>query len=63
MAENEVVEVVPSAPKRNWDASAAVIAAFIGLLALLLSAYTAHLQRTQVRAQVWPALQAGRRQT
>lgn len=41
---------------RNWDALAAVIAALIGALALLVSGYTAYLQRTQVRAQVWPYL-------
>lgn len=41
---------------RNWDALAAVIAALIGALALIVSGYTAYLQRTQVRAQVWPYL-------
>lgn len=49
----------PSARKtsaRNWDALAAVIASLIGALALLVSGYTAYLQRTQVRAQVWPYL-------
>lgn len=43
--------------RRHWDAYAAVIASFVGLLALLVSGYTAHLQRQQVRAQVWPHLQ------
>lgn len=32
----------------------AVVATFIGVLALLVSAYTAYTQRQQVRAQVWP---------
>jgi hypothetical protein len=41
---------------RNWDALAAVIAALIGALALLVSGYTAYVQRQQVRAQVWPYL-------
>jgi len=41
---------------RHWDALAAVIAALIGVLALVVSGYTAYLQRTQVRAQVWPYL-------
>ena len=41
---------------RNWDALAAVIAALIGVLALLVSGYTAYVQRQQVRAQVWPYL-------
>jgi len=41
---------------RNWDALAAIIAALIGVLALLVSGYTAYVQRQQVRAQVWPYL-------
>lgn len=41
---------------RNWDALAAVIASLVGALALLVSGYTAYLQRSQVRAQVWPYL-------
>lgn len=45
--------------QRNWDGAAAVIAAFVGLLALLVSGYTAYLQRQQVRAQVWPYLEPG----
>ena len=45
--------------KRDWDALAAVIATFVGLLALLVSGYTAHIQRQQVRAQVWPYLLVG----
>ena len=49
-------EAVP-ARRRQWDALAAVIAALIGLLALLVSGYTAMLQREQVRAEVWPYLQ------
>ncbi|HEY6942310.1 hypothetical protein [Dokdonella sp.] len=44
------------APARNWDGLAAIIAALIGALALVVSGYTAYLQRTQVRAQVWPYL-------
>jgi hypothetical protein len=46
--------------ERNWDAFAAVIAAFIGLLALLVSGYTAYLQRKQTKAQVWPRIELGR---
>jgi hypothetical protein len=41
----------------EWNAIAAVIAALIGLLALVVSGYTAILQREQVRAEVWPYLQ------
>lgn len=43
--------------RRDWDALAAVIASFIGLLALVVSGYTAYVQREQLRAQVWPRLQ------
>lgn len=46
-----------SLPRREWDAVAAIIAACVGLLALLVSGYTAYIQRQQVRAQVWPYLQ------
>ena len=54
----------PDAPKQPpWDAIAAIIAAMIGLLALLVSGYTAMLQRQQVRAEVWPYLQPGISQT
>jgi hypothetical protein len=45
--------------RREWDGVAAVIAAFVGLLALCVSGYTAYLQRQQVRAQVWPYLEPG----
>ncbi|QBB71514.1 hypothetical protein ELE36_14760 [Pseudolysobacter antarcticus] len=45
--------------RRNWDGIAALIAALIGLLALCVSAYTAHIQREQARAQVWTQLQFG----
>jgi hypothetical protein len=45
--------------KRDWDGVAAIIAAFVGLLALCVSGYTAFLQKQQVRAQVWPYLEPG----
>src|SRR4051812_18164442 len=35
----------------------AIIATFVGVLALLVSGYTAYVQRQQVRAQVWPMLE------
>jgi len=38
---------------------AAVVASLVGLLALLVAGYTAHIQREQVRAQVWPFLIGG----
>jgi hypothetical protein len=43
--------------RRDYDAYAAVIASLIGLVALLLSGYTAYVQRQQLRAQVWPHLE------
>ena len=48
-------------PRREirYDAAAAVIAALVGMLALLVAGYTAYIQRQQVRAQVWPWLVAG----
>jgi hypothetical protein len=42
--------------RRRRDAIGITIASFVGLLALLVSAYTAYIQRQQVRAQVWPYL-------
>jgi hypothetical protein len=41
---------------RDWDAYAAVIATFIGVIALAVAAYTSYLQRRQLQAQVWPRL-------
>lgn len=52
----------PQAPhhaQRNWDAIGIVVAALVGLLALIVGGYTAYVQRQQVRAQVWPYLVAG----
>ena len=49
----------PSASQRRmirWDAVAAIVASLVGLLALIVAAYTASIQRQQVRAQVWPYL-------
>lgn len=50
----------------RWDAVAAIIAALIGLLSLVVAGYTAYIahytanvQMEQVRAQVWPWLEAG----
>jgi hypothetical protein len=47
----------PPRQRHHWDGYAAVVASFVGLLALLLSGYTAYLQRQQVRAEIWPNLQ------
>ncbi|HET7611373.1 MAG TPA: hypothetical protein VFK29_06265 [Rhodanobacteraceae bacterium] len=46
-------------PGIRWDALAAIIASLVGLLALVVAGYTAYIERQQVRAQVWPYLQAG----
>ena len=43
--------------KRTASRYDAVIATFVGLCALCVSGYTAHVQRQQVRAAVWPILQ------
>jgi hypothetical protein len=43
----------------NWDAVAAIIAALIGLLAILVSAYEVRSIRQQTQAQVWPHLTIG----
>jgi hypothetical protein len=43
--------------KRGASRYDAVIATFVGFLALCVSAYTAYMQRQQVRAAVWPILE------
>ena len=47
--------------RSSWNGLAAVIAALVGFLALMVSAYTAYIQREQTRAQVWPRLLVGSR--
>lgn len=44
-------------PGTDWDRITAISAVLIGLVAVLVSAYTAVIQRQQVRAEVWPRLQ------
>ncbi|HXE66002.1 MAG TPA: hypothetical protein VN630_03085 [Rhodanobacteraceae bacterium] len=44
----------------RYDAVAAVIAALVGMLALVVAGYTAYIQRQQVSAQVWPYLLMGK---
>ncbi len=41
----------------QWDRITAIMAVLIGACALVVSLYTAVLQRAQVRAQTWPYLQ------
>ncbi|HSX60141.1 MAG TPA: hypothetical protein VLF18_08085 [Tahibacter sp.] len=54
---NEAGPVTAAPPRRrDWAAYSAIVATLVGLLALGVSAYTALLQRQQVRAQVWPRL-------
>lgn len=43
--------------RQRWDALGVIIASMVGLLALVVSGYTAYIQRQQVRAQVWPYLE------
>ena len=40
------------------DLIAALLAAFVGALALIVSCYSVHLQRMQIRALVWPRVEA-----
>jgi len=60
MAESEQIQVETPASSGNrrqrWDAVGVIIASLVGLLALLVSGYTAYIQRQQVRAEVWPYL-------
>lgn len=58
------VHVVPADPpladrRHRWDTLGVIIASLVGLLALVVSGYTAYIQRQQVRAQVWPRLIIG----
>lgn len=46
----------PARAARHWDAYTAGIATLIGLVALIVSSYTAYVQRQQLRAQVWPCV-------
>jgi hypothetical protein len=50
------VAVPAPGPPRRWDAVGVIVASLVGLLALLVSGYTAYVQRQQVRAEVWPHL-------
>ena len=52
-----MIGVVPEQTEtRRASRYDAVIATFVGICALCVSAYTAHVQRQQVRAAVWPIL-------
>src|SRR5205823_14563253 len=57
-APGDMVGGVPDEKERRGASRyEAVIATLIGLLAVCVSAYTAYMQRQQVRAAVWPILQ------
>ncbi len=59
MAPGSNADAMPARKARNWNALAAIVASLIGLMALVVSGYTAYVQRQQVRAQVWPYLMVG----
>ena len=59
MGETEPDTAPVRSRRPTWDGVAALIAALIGVIALLVSGYTAYIQRQQVRAQVWPHLLVG----
>ena len=50
----EQADVPSGKPRKDWDRITAVAAMLIGLVAVAVAAYTALLQREQIRAQVWP---------
>src|SRR5690625_4244636 len=43
----------------NWDAVAAIIAALIGLVAILVAGYEVESVRQQTQAEVWPHINLG----
>ena len=54
----DMIDAVPEEkPTRGASRYEAGIATLIGLLAVCVSAYTAYMQRQQVRAAVWPILE------
>lgn len=55
-APQQANDVPPADRRHRWDALGVIIASLVGLLALLVSGYTAWIQRQQVRAEVWPYL-------
>jgi hypothetical protein len=52
-----MIAAVPEKVPRSATRYDAIIATFVGFLALCVSGYTAYMQRQQVRAAVWPILQ------
>src|SRR5205809_5406752 len=62
---NPAVDRIGAVPEQRETRGAsrydAIIATFVGFLALCVSGYTAYVQRQQVRAAVWPILEFGSR--
>jgi hypothetical protein len=56
-ARDMVGAVAEEKKSRGVSRYEAIVATFIGLLAVCVSAYTAYMQRQQVRAAVWPILE------
>ena len=56
-ADDKIGAVPEEKETRRASRYDAVIATFVGFLALCISGYTAHVQRQQVRAAVWPILE------
>src|SRR2546430_13660658 len=58
---NSAGDMVGAVPEEKETRAAsrydAVVATFVGFLALCVSGYTAYMQRQQVRAAVWPILE------
>jgi len=54
---NKIGVVPEQTETRRASRYDAIIATFVGVCALCVSAYTAHVQRQQVRAAVWPILE------
>lgn len=51
---NEQADLSHPGRRFDWDRVTGVSALLVSLVAVLVAAYTAQLQRQQVRAQVWP---------
>jgi hypothetical protein len=53
---NSQTQGAPAPLSTDWDRVTGITALVIGVVSLLVSSYTAHLQRAQVRADIWPHL-------
>jgi hypothetical protein len=57
MSDDRIQSVPEKRPTRPVSRYETIIATLVGLCALCVSAYTAYVQRQQVRAAVWPILE------